>query len=174
MPTSAAAPTFTGLLVRAAGGESAAGEALEAVLTTELRNIAAGREHDDPVRPAEMITEAWKRLLAGSRLSPAVRDRFYTAAARSLRTVLVEDAAAGRGALAATMDEPVNCQAMDRLLTRLARKDPRKARLVELRFFGGLAVEEAAGVLKLSRETAAEQWRMARAWLYRQMGEEGT
>ena len=112
------------------------------------------------------------------------RNQFFVVAAKAMRSILVDHARA-KGALKrggehrrvplndvdrtpAELDEPM-VLAIDEAMTRLAALDERKAKLVELRFFGGLTADEAADAMGIARSTAAEEWRMARAWLYAQL-----
>jgi RNA polymerase sigma factor (TIGR02999 family) len=112
------------------------------------------------------------------------RNQFFALASSAMRSILVDHARAKaslkRGGdhqrvpldqadhTTAQLDE-ATVLAIDEAMTRLAALDPRKARLVEMRFFGGLTADEAADVLGIARSTAAEEWRMARAWLYQQL-----
>jgi RNA polymerase sigma factor (TIGR02999 family) len=112
------------------------------------------------------------------------RNQFFALASRAMRSILVDHARA-KHALKRGGDgqrlpleqadrtpthlDDLTVLAIDDAMNRLAVLDPRKARLVEMRFFGGLSADEAADVLGIARSTAAEEWRMARAWLYQQL-----
>lgn len=153
-------------------------------LYAELRRLAGVWMHDErpghTLRATELVGEAWLRL-EGSGRAPAWEDRghFIAVAARTMRRVLVDHArkraAEKRGgqwqrltlgaADDVAMDDPARFLALDDALERLAALDPRAAQVVELRFFGGLTMEEAAEQLGVSRRTAQGDWAMARAWL---------
>jgi RNA polymerase sigma factor (TIGR02999 family) len=154
----------------------------------ELRRLAEGyvrREQAKSVQATELVHEVYLRLLKDP--SPQWQDRghFLAIAAISMRRLLVERARA-RGAskrggdqIAVTLDErllpeaatgdPVDLIAVDRALEALARAHPEHARVVELRFFGGLSVDEMANVLDLSPATVKRHWTFAKAWLLREM-----
>ncbi len=111
------------------------------------------------------------------------RAHFFALCAQIIRRILVDHARnqgrvkRGGGALQVTLDEallptnatPVDMLALDEALASLSEIDPRKGRVVELRFFGGLSVEESAEVLKVSPETVMRDWKMAKAWLFREL-----
>ena len=162
---------------------------METEIYDELRRIAAAymrREgHAQTLQATALVHEAYLRL-ADSR--PAWRDRqhFVGIAARSMRQVLV-DRARARGAAkrwagldrvslheslhgAAPADDLL--PALDEALTRLEQVDPEQARIVELRFFAGLSVEEAADALGVSPATLKRRWALARAWLHRELSGE--
>ncbi len=155
-------------------------------LYDELRALAVhymDRERrDHTLQPTALAHEAWIRLRGGdaSGVSPERRRAFLSAAARVFRQVLV-DHARRRGAAkhgggwrrVALSDEidlvedgSVDLIQLDEALERLVRLNERQARIVELRFFGGLTVDETAATLGVSRRTVLGDWRMARAWLF--------
>lgn len=154
-------------------------EALLPILYDQLHDIAArvrGRQASLSVSPNTLVHEAWLRI---SRDRERTYDRvhFCALAARSMRHVLV-DLARRRGAVKRGGDlqpitlvdlgegeEPVDLLALDAALEELAKEDPRAAEIVQLRFLGGLSVEEVAGVLGVSDRTVKSDWRAARAWL---------
>jgi RNA polymerase sigma factor (TIGR02999 family) len=137
---------------------------------------------------ADLVNEAFVRLVTGASVNWRDRVHFFAVSARVLRRILV-DAARGKaavkrgGAAWVNADLPVDPEkvpdvasmraaelcALDDALAALARFDERRARVVELRFFGGLAVDEAAAVLGVSAQTVLRDWRLARAWLAREM-----
>jgi RNA polymerase sigma factor (TIGR02999 family) len=152
----------------------------------ELRRIAdryVQRERAKSVQATELVHEAYLRLLKDP--SPAWRNRthFLAIAAISMRRLLVERAraraAAKRGGghvqvtlderLLAREDETIDVIAIDRALDALAAVDAQQARIVELRFFGGLSVEETADALGISPATVKRHWSVARAWLWREL-----
>jgi RNA polymerase sigma factor (TIGR02999 family) len=170
-------------------GKPHAAEALMPVVYTELRRLAGRyvrRERAQSVQATELVHEAYLRLLKDHR--PAFQDRthFLAIAAICMRRLLVERArargAAKRGgddirvtlddAIAATDDQAVDVLALDDALTRLAAIDPKHARVVELRFFGGLTVEETADAMQTSPATVKRQWTLAKAWLMRELRQE--
>ncbi|MCA9284272.1 MAG: sigma-70 family RNA polymerase sigma factor [Phycisphaerales bacterium] len=170
----------------AAGSDSAAGELLELVYE-ELRRLAGGMFRDQrpggTLQPTALVHEAYIKLV-GQDIAWSSRAQFFVVATQAMRSILVDHARsrhrAKRGggwqrvtleAVDATpaMQDGVDIESIDQALAALAQLDPRKARLVELRFFGGLTSEEAAEVLDISRSTAAEEWRVARAWLYQRL-----
>jgi RNA polymerase sigma factor (TIGR02999 family) len=153
----------------------------------ELHAVAArllGRERPDhTLQPTALVHEAWLRLEGDLRWQD--RTHFVATAARAMRRVLV-DHARGRNRdkrggewtrveldpdVAGRAGRDVDLVALDAALAELEQVAPRQARLVELRFFGGFEVEEAARLLGVSEPTAARDWRFARAWLARQIGE---
>jgi len=156
----------------------------------ELRRIADGyvrRERARSVEATELVHEAYLRMLKGARPPFQNRTHFVAIAAISMRRLLVERArargAAKRGGhqVQVTLDESllaaggandrqVDLVALDRALTALGRIDPQQAKIVELRFFGGLSVEETAEALGISAATVKRHWTIAKAWLVRELG----
>jgi RNA polymerase sigma factor (TIGR02999 family) len=156
----------------------------------ELRRIAAREmRRERPGRTLQttaLVHEAYLRLLKDASLSFESRAHFLGIAARAMREILIEHARGrgarkrGGGAVRLTLDElsapvaapSVDVLALDEALQRLARLDERHARVVELRYFGGLSVEETAAALDLSPATVKRAWTLARAWLYRELAGE--
>src|SRR5687768_2900721 len=175
----------TRLLDAAAGGDPKAAAALLPLVYDELRKLAATRMAEE--RPGQtlqataLVHEAYLRLVGGeSDAKWDGRGHFFAAAAEAMRRILVETArrkgrekhGGGRrreypdlDALDAG-DPDQDLLALHEALDRLAAHDPEKAKLVELRFFGGLTLEQAAACLDISPSTADRAWRYARAWLY--------
>ena len=151
----------------------------------ELRRIAARYvSHERPgqtLQATALVNEAFVRLAAEQPRSFANRQHFVAIAALSMRQILVQRARARKAAkrggapnrvtldegLVSTEPRGVDVLALDEALTRLAALDPEQARIVELRYFGGLTVEETANVVGVSPATVKRQWAMARAWLKR-------
>jgi RNA polymerase sigma factor (TIGR02999 family) len=174
-------------LLRAWGdGDEAALEQLLPLIETELRRLARGylrRERQGhTLQPTALVNEAFIRILDARNLRWNDRTHFMSIAARLMRRVLVDHARARTSqkrsfdAAHVALDEAVsdatsvNLIAVDRALEALAAVDPRQARVVELRFFGGLSVEETADALHLSTETIKRDWRLAKVWLSRELG----
>jgi RNA polymerase sigma factor (TIGR02999 family) len=158
----------------------------------ELRRVAGGlmrRERaDHTLQPTALVNEAYLRLADESRLEWQNRAHFFGIAARAMRQLLIEHARRrgaekrGGGLERVTLDERLGVAAvnefeileLDDALTKLGRMDERMARIVELRFFGGLTAEETAHVLDVSRRTVTEDWRVARMWLAHELAGEGS
>ena len=157
----------------------------------ELRALAAnllrGRRRADGMRATSLVHEAWLRLAPHGGMSVRGRGHFLAIAARAMRHVLVDNArrehALKRGGdrervalldeLAGAREPDPDVLAVDEALTRLSRLDPRKGRVVELRFFGGLELDETAEVLGVSLATVKRDWVLAKAWLHREVHERG-
>lgn len=151
------------------------------------RNQLAGGWRHHTLDTTGLVHEAYLRLVGTADLSSRHRGYFFGAAARAMRHVLV-DAARRRQSLKRggsdrdrTLDEALvsvdsfaaELIELDARLERLAVAFPRQANVVECRFFGGLTIEETADALELSRRTVIRDWELARAWLYRELGQEG-
>lgn len=157
------------------------------VVYNELRKIARAhlrRERaDHTLQPTALVNEAYLRLVDQERVEWQGRAHFFGIASQMMRRILVDYArrknAARRGAGAhkVTFDEAfvagqsdtVDLVLLDDALQRLAEIDPDQERMVELRFFGGLTIEETAEVLEISPATVKREWATARAWLYREL-----
>jgi RNA polymerase sigma factor (TIGR02999 family) len=135
------------------------------------------------MQTTELVNEAYLRLIDASQVRWQDRAHFFAISAQLVRRILVDFARSrrylkrGGGAHTTSLNEAlvvsqapdVDLVSLDCALDALAVKDPRKSRVVELRFFGGLNVEETAEVLKVSQETVHRDWRLAKAWLAREM-----
>jgi RNA polymerase sigma factor (TIGR02999 family) len=175
-------------------GEPQATRDLLPLVYNELRRLAARKlaqeKPGQTLDPTALVHEAYMRLTAdpaGSDGEPGWSDRrrFFAAAAESMRRILVESArrkgrakhGGGRRRSDARLDHIAACEsprellALHEALEEFARHEPIKAKLVELRFFGGLTLEEAAHCLDVSLSTADRAWRYARAWLYAAMAD---
>ena len=177
----------TKLLIRLTEGDHAVLDALLPAVYDELRRLASGYLRRERVghtlQPTALVHEAYLRLVDQTRVEWQNRAHFFGVAAQMMRRILVDPARAqqagkrGGDAQKLSLDENIDVSAMrpselvalDEALERLAELDPQKSRLVELRFFGGLSVEETAEVLGVSAPTVKRQWRMAKAWLYGQV-----
>jgi RNA polymerase sigma factor (TIGR02999 family) len=178
---------LTQLLVAWGGGDARALEQLAPLVYDELRKLAhryMNREHaGHTLQTTALVHEAFLRLLCNPQDSWQNRAHFYAIAAQMMRRILVDYARAnlrakrGGGATRIALEDidvPVaepalnpDIIALDDALEKLAEIDPRRSRVVELRFFGGLSVEEAAYVLRVAPDTIVRDWRVARAWLFR-------
>jgi RNA polymerase sigma-70 factor (ECF subfamily) len=182
---------LTGLLQAWCEGDPEALERLVPRVEKELHRLAgqhmAGERRNHPLQTTALINEAYIRLIGWKNVRWQNRAHFFSVAAQIMRRVLVDYARArrrtkrGGEAFETTLDEGCAFQkersrdliAIDEALTRLAEIDPRKSRIVELRFFGGLSEEEVALVLQITDRTVRREWRLARAWLYSEItGEE--
>jgi RNA polymerase sigma factor (TIGR02999 family) len=182
----------TDLLSRWSGGDAAAGDALVPLVYDELRRIArrclAGQRSGHTLQPTALVHEAYLRLVNRglvNRSSAPWQNRihFFAAAARMMRQILVDHArmhaAAKRGGNAITLvlDDAValprnaslDLIALDDAMKRLAVLDARQCQIVELRFFGGLSIDETAEVIDISPATTKREWATARVWLHRAM-----
>src|ERR1700674_3407819 len=154
----------------------------------ELRRLAASylrRERPgQTLQATALVNDVYLRLLQDSHLSWQNRAHFFGIAARSMRQILIERARARRAAkrggdqvrvtldpgLLATAPGSIDLEALDDALTRLAALDSDLARVVEVRFFGGLSIEETAEALSVSPATIKRRWALAKAWLAREIG----
>lgn len=169
-------------------GDSQAADDLLPLVYQELRQLAAQRLAQEPsgltLQPTALVHEAYIRLVDEEEAQKwDSRGHFFGAAAEAMRRILVENArrkkSLKRGGELKRIDLDVNqvngyqgddeLLALDEALQKLAEKDSRKAKLVELRYFGGLTMEEAANALDVSLATAERDWAYARSWLYREM-----
>jgi RNA polymerase sigma factor (TIGR02999 family) len=179
---------ITGLLHAWSHGDQGALDRLAPLIEHELRRLARFCLGSGPREPvldtSALVNEAYLRLIDSSRTEWRDRAHFFAVSARIMRHILVDEARArktakrGGGApvlpldeSAAALPEPASdLVAIDEALEALTQLDPRKGRVVELRFFGGLTIEETAEVLKVSPYTVRRDWRLAKAWLFRQLG----
>ena len=179
------ASAITVLLQRLASGEAEVESELLPLVYAELRSIAAGHLRSEraghTLSPTALVHEAYLRLAGDASLAPRDRRQFFAIAARRMRQVLVDHArhrhAQKRGGgereaitLTSLVDDAgetgVDALALDQALTALDAMDPRKAQVVELRYFAGLEMADIADVLGVSRATAQRDWDVARAFLY--------
>lgn len=179
----------TALLEAWSRGEGEAPERLMALVYGELRAIAGRyfrRERSDrTLQPTGLVHEAYLKLVDQTRVEWKNRGHFFAIASQAMRRILVDHARArraekrGAGAAALTLGvdlaqetpvEPIDVLALDQALARLAAADAEQARIVELRYFGGLTLEETAEAVGRSLATVKRDWRTARAFLHRELG----
>jgi RNA polymerase sigma factor (TIGR02999 family) len=181
---------ITELLLAWHGGDNQALDRLMPLVQDELRRLAhhyMSRERPDPaLQTTALINEAYMRLVGSSRVRWQDRAHFFAVSAQLMRRILVDLARArkklkrGGDAPHVSLDEAhvvpaagdadlLALIALDGALERLAAIDARQSKVVELRFFGGLSVEETAEVLKVSPITVMRDWGLARAWLLREL-----
>lgn len=187
--TDAAPPPdeITGLLNAAGAGDAAAGDQAAARVYQELKRLAAGylraERGDHTLQTTALVHEAWLRLADQRRITWQNRSHFFGIAAQAMRRILVDHARRRRagkrdGGRPVTLRDDVDAApeagedlvALDEALERLAILDARQARVVELRYFGGLTIEETAETLDLSPATVKREWLSAKAWLLRELG----
>lgn len=178
----AAQSDVTRLLIDWTNGDAAALDALAPLVYAELRRIAGGYLRREPraqaLAPTEVVHEAWLRIAAASSLKFEHRQQFYGLAAQVIRRILVDHArrvrADKRGGdiRFVTLDEApgvdarlADLLALDQALERLARVNERQARVIELRYFGGLGVEDIGQLLDVSAATISRDQKTAEAWL---------
>jgi RNA polymerase sigma factor (TIGR02999 family) len=189
--TTATPQEITGLLADWGRGDRAALDKLTPLVYAELRRIARrqmSRERDGhTLQATALVNEAFIRLSGQEKFSWQDRAHFYAVCAQVMRHVLVDHARAnardkrGGGALQVSLDEAAvlaggraaDFLALEEALGALEAFDPQKGRIVELRYFAGLGIEETAEVLKISPTTVRREWRRAKAWLYRALAEGG-
>lgn len=178
---------ITGLIIAWSNGDAESLSDLVAVVYPELRKIA--RQHlrrvspDHTLQSAALANEAYLKLLRARGIRCENRVHFFALCAQIIRRILVDHARHGRYAkrggeavhvpldetLLGTRAHGVEVLALDDALESLTKIDPRKGRVVELRYFGGLTVEETANVLQISPETVMRDWKMAKSWLFREL-----
>jgi RNA polymerase sigma-70 factor (ECF subfamily) len=182
---------LTGLLTEWRQGDKAALEALTPLVYDELRRIAhrymQSEREGHTLQTTALVNEAYLRLEDQHRIEWQSRAHFFAVTAQVMRHILIDHARrrhyAKRGGEAyqipleeaVVMSQPRAAElvALDEALDELAKLDPRKSRVVELRYFGGLSLAETAEVLEISPMTVRRDWRVAKAWLFRRMKDEG-
>jgi RNA polymerase sigma factor (TIGR02999 family) len=177
---------ITKLLQAWNAGDQRALEQLLPLVYAELRRIARSRLRHEPrgntLQPTALINEAYMRLVQIRRMTWQDRAHFFALCSTLMRQILVDAARArrsakrGGGAVRVTFDENVfssdtssDAVALDDALQALEKIDWRKSRVVELRFFAGLSVEETAAVLDVSTDTVSRDWKFAKRWLLREL-----
>lgn len=170
-------------------GDAAALDELVPLIHQELHRLARrymfGERAGHTLQTTALVNEAYLRLVNSQRVSWQNRTHFFAISAQLMRRILVDSARAhrskkrGAGVSNVTLDEALigpqekgtDLIALDDALTALAKADPRKGRVVELRFFGGLSVEETSEILHVSADTVLRDWKLAKAWLRREISE---
>jgi RNA polymerase sigma factor (TIGR02999 family) len=181
---------ITELLVAWGGGDESALDRLMPIVYDELRRLAhrymSNERPGHTLQTTALVNEAYLRLVSWREARWQNRAHFFAVSAQMMRRILVDFARdrkylkRGGGALQVSLADAASLTeqrasdlvALDEALTALAEVDPRKAQVVEMRFFGGLSVEEVAEVLKVSKETVMRDWRLAKVWLLRELGRE--
>ncbi|MHC4326257.1 MAG: sigma-70 family RNA polymerase sigma factor [Planctomycetota bacterium] len=179
----------TRILAAIEQGDARAADQLLPAVYQELRRLAAQKMSKEPpgqtLQATALVHEAYIRLFGAEAQNFSGRTHFFAAAAEAMRRILIDNARRKqrlkRGGDRQKIDfndiEPAveapsdDLIALDEALVRLAKRDKVKADLVKLRFFAGLTLEQAAGLLNLPERTAKRYWAHARAWLYRQVNE---
>jgi RNA polymerase sigma factor (TIGR02999 family) len=177
----------TKLLKDWSAGDESALEKLMPLVYDELRQLAhqhmRREKRGHTLQTSALVNEAYLRLVDQSKIEWGSRGHFFGIAARLMRQILVDQARRrnfakrGGGAIQVALNEATtvaqeqsaNVMALDDALKNLEKTDQRKSRIVELRFFGGMSIEETATVLKVSPGTVMRDWTFARAWLRNQM-----
>jgi RNA polymerase sigma-70 factor, ECF subfamily len=177
----------TQLLVKWGKGDPAALEELTPVVYEELRRLArhymANERTGHTLQATALVNEAYMRLVDIHKVQWQNRAHFFAMSARLMRRILVDSARSrkyqkrGAGAQKVSLDERLmvsepgrDLVALDDALEQLAKVDERKSKVVEMRFFGGLSVEETAEALSVSVDTVMRDWKLAKAWLLRELG----
>ena len=167
-------------------GDRRALEKLMPIVYEELRRLGRrymrGERSGHSLQTTALVNEAYTRLVDYKRMQWQNRAHFFAVSAQLMRRILVDHARRHnlkRGACVhhVSLDEAAvvggdgdtDLAALDDAMNALARRDPRKVQIVEMRFFGGLSIEETAEVLKVSPMTVKREWRAARTWLYREL-----
>ena len=188
--TDSSAGDATGLLIDWSNGDDRALDRLTPMVYDELHRLAAhylrGERPDHTLQTTALVNEAYMRLIDQRSIEWRSSLQFVGLAAQMMRRILIDHARSqryakrGGGAQKLSLDDtpqvsahrPAELLAVDDALHELAEKDAQLARLVELRFFGGLKSEEIAELLGVSVPTVTRRWRMAKAWLYRYLSKE--
>ena len=167
-------------------GDRAALDSLTPIVYDELHRLARrymkGERPGHSLQTTALVNEAYMRLVDYKRMNWQNRAHFFAVSAQLMRRILVDHARRhnlkrGGDILHVSLDETAmvgseraaDLVALDDAMNRLAKLDPRKVQVVEMRFFGGLSVEETAEVLKVSTITVMRDWSTAKAWLYREL-----
>ncbi|HVU89184.1 MAG TPA: sigma-70 family RNA polymerase sigma factor [Pirellulales bacterium] len=188
--TGSSSPDATRMVNALAAGDPHVAEQLMPLVYDEFRRLADDYLRQETraitLQPTALVHEAYLKLIDQTRVNWQGRTHFFAVGAQAMRRILVDHARArhrtkrGGGWQRVTLDEQLllspqrdaDLLAVDEAIDKLAKQDPRQARIVELRFFGGLSVEEVAEVLGVSKRTVENEWKIIRAWLRRELAEE--
>jgi RNA polymerase sigma factor (TIGR02999 family) len=189
-PESRQSTEITRILKSWSGGNREAVDDLIPLVYDELHKVAAHylrrQRSDHTLQPTALVNEAYLKLIDISNVNWHDRAHFFAVASQTMRHILVDHARAqmrekrGGGvvqklsldeAVSFSKDKDVDVLLLDEALRELATIDEQQCKIVELRFFGGLTVEETAVVLKISPATVKREWRIAKAWLFKKMGQ---
>jgi RNA polymerase sigma factor (TIGR02999 family) len=180
------------LLSRVSEGDNSAPAKLLELVYDDLRHLAAAYMQDErsdhTLQATALVHEAYLRMVDWENVSWENRAQFFAVAAKVMRRVLVDhargkNAAKREGsqqklaldeAVSFTNEKEFDVLALEDALSNLEKRDPRQAKIVELRFFGGLSIDEAAHVLKISSTTVKNDWTIAKAWFQRELGRMST
>jgi RNA polymerase sigma factor (TIGR02999 family) len=193
--TTLSADDLTGLLVEWGQGDKAAFDRLTPLVYEEIKRIAHRyMQHEregQTLQTTALVNEAYLRLARSQKVDWQNRAHFFAVTAQVMRHILIDHArrrlyvkhggeaqrvgleTAGREVMLMSQPRAAELLALDEALQQLSKLDGRKGRVVELRYFGGLNIEETASVLQVSAMTVRRDWRAAKAWLFRRMKEEG-
>lgn len=180
----------TRLLNEMSSDSEASPERLLEIVYDDLRRLAGAymknERSDHTLQATALVHETYMRLVDWKNVSWQNRAQFFSIAAQVMRKILIDHARARkaqkRGAQKLVLDEAVSMPdrlqidlvALDESLVALEKLDPRQAKIVELRFFGGLSIEETAYLIKVSKATVRREWTYAKAWLQRELSKDGT
>jgi len=184
---------ITDMLLDWGKGDKAALDRVMPLIYNELRRLAhrqmrRERAGDTMMQTTSLINEAYLRLIDYERVQPQDRSHFFAIAAQAMRRILIERARSrrtakrGSGGQKVSLDDAAdlvddraaNLVALDDALTSLATIDPRKAQIVELKYFGGMTIDETAKALGVSTPTVERDWQMAKIWLRREITRTGS
>jgi len=185
-PSNAASGDVSELLLAWTGGEQSALDKLTPIVYNELHRLARrymkGERPGHSLQTTALVNEAYLRLVDYKRMQWQNRAHFFAVSGQLMRRILVDHARRhnlkrGDGVPHVSLEEAATVGAgrardlvtLDEAMNALARLDPRKVQVVEMRFFGGLSVDETAEVLKVSPVTVMRDWSTAKAWLYREI-----
>jgi RNA polymerase sigma-70 factor, ECF subfamily len=177
----------TQLLISLRGGDRSAAQKLMPLVYDEFKALAAhhlaGERKNHTLQPTALVHEAYLRLIDQTRVDWQGRTHFFAIGSQAIRRVLIDHARSrarakrGGGMARVELDDAValaperaeDLLALDEALEKLEKLDARQAKVVEMRFFGGMTVEEVAEALGVSKRTVEGEWTMARAWLLREL-----
>lgn len=178
---------ITQVLKRWSEGDRAAGNELMNRVYAQLRQIAhvrlSGERADHTLQPTALVHEAWLKIAQGETVSWQDRVHFIAVAARAMRQIIIDSGRRRQAAKRQMPESPtiflagseggrtVDLMALDQALQRLEAMDESQARVVEMKYFGGLTIDEIATVMGVSPATVNRQWRSARSWLFLELGE---